>query len=218
MVTRKVKVFSGYERFWHWSQMALIFLLLFTGLGLNGAHHLIGFKPAVMLHILAALSLAVIWIFTAFWMLTSGAWRHFVPRFTGMLAVARYYAWGIFRGEEHPYHKRLWRKHNPLQAITYFALETLLFPLIWLTGLAYLTFGFWQDVPDATFWLTIIANLHLIAAYMVLAFVILHVYLLTAGHGIVHHVQPMLTGYDEVELTPEEEAYLAADEPWRLKE
>ncbi len=61
------------------------------------------------------------------------------------------------------------------------------------------------------------ANVHLLAAYVVAAFVVAHVYLLTIGRGFRHHVKPMVTGYEEVDLTPEQEAYLEANEPERLK-
>ncbi|HHB80296.1 MAG TPA: cytochrome B [Aliiroseovarius sp.] len=218
MATHSVKVYPSFERFWHWTQMALIFVLMFTGFGLNGLHHLIPFKPAVMLHIIAALSLLVIWIFATFWLFTTGTWKHFIPRFTGMMQVARFYAFGIFKGEEHPYTKHLWRKHNPLQAVTYFLIKSLVFPAIWSTGILYLTFSLWEGVPNSGLILTLIANLHLFAAYVILTFVIVHVYLLTVGHGFIQHVRPMVTGYDDVELTPEQEAYLATNEPWRLKE
>jgi len=217
MANRIVKVFPRFERFWHWTQMALIFVLIFTGFGLNGLHGLIDFKMAVMLHTLAALVLLAVWIFATFWLFTTGTWRQFLPKAEGMLEVARFYAWGVFKGEEHPYRKIFWRKHNPLQAATYFALKWAIFPAIWGTGLIYLTYNFWEPLPNAVFWLTIVANLHLLAAYVIVTFVIVHVYLLTVGHGFREHVKPMVTGFDEIELTPEQEAYLEQNEPWRLK-
>ena len=217
MNRRQVKVYPRFERFWHWTQMALIVLLAVTGLALNGTHHAIGFKPAVMLHSIAALTLLTVWIFSTFWLFTTGTWRQFVPRLEGMLAVARFYAWGVFRGEDHPYRKTMWRKHNPLQAATYFALKWAVFPAIWASGLAYLGYNLWEDVPNAGWWLALVANIHLFAAYAVITFVVLHLYLLTVGHGFRQHVKPMLTGFDEVELTPEQEAYLEQNEPWRLK-
>ncbi len=93
----------------------------------------------------------------------------------------------------------------------------MVFPAIWGTGLLYLTYNFWEPMPNSGVWLPIIANLHLIAAYVVVTFVIVHIYLLTVGHGFRHHVKPMVTGFDEVDLTPEQEAYLEQNEPWRLK-
>jgi thiosulfate reductase cytochrome b subunit len=214
---RKVKVYPRFERFWHWSQMALIFALLFTGLGLNGLHGLIPFGPAVMIHTLAALTLILLWVFAIFWHLTTGTWVHYVPTTEGLFKVARFYAYGIFKGEHHPYRKAYWRKHNPLQALTYLALKLFLFPAIWVTGLVYLGYNFWESAPGASFWLQVVANLHILVAYAIAAFVVAHVYLLTVGHSFREHVRPMITGFDTVALTPEEEAYLEQDEPGRLK-
>ena len=56
----------------------------------------------------------------------------------------RFYAYGIFKGEDHPYRKHFWRKHNPLQAASYLGLKLFLFPLIWFSGLTYLSYNLWQ--------------------------------------------------------------------------
>lgn len=218
MTQRCVKVYPFFERFWHWTQMALIFVLLFTGLGLNGVHGVLPFGLAVKMHTVAALVLLALWIFATFWLFTTGTWRQFLPKIEGMISVARFYAWGVFKGEEHPYRKLFWRKHNPLQAATYFALKWFIFPAIWGSGLLYLGYALWEDsIANSSFWLSVVANIHLMAAYVVAAFVLIHVYLLTVGHGFRSHVRPMVTGYDVIELTPEQEAYLESNEPGRLK-
>lgn len=216
MTKRIVKVYPRFERLWHWMQVVLIMALMVTGMGLNGVHSLLPFGPAVMLHTMAALALLTLWIFATFWLFTTGTWRQFIPKIEGMLSVARFYAYGVFKGEEHPYEKLFWRKHNPLQAATYFILKWLIFPAIWVTGLLYLTYNFWAD-SNSVVAITLIANLHLLAAYVVGAFIIVHIYLLTVGHGFRAHVKPMITGYDEIDLTPEQEAYLETNEPGRLK-
>ena len=59
--------------------------------------------------------------------------------------------------------------------------------------------------------------MHTAAAFAMLVFIILHIYLLTTGHSFVGHVRPMIDGYDDVELSPAEEAYLEADEPRRIR-
>lgn len=66
MSKRQVKVYPRFERLWHWSQVLSILILLFTGLGMNGLHHVIPFGPAVMIHTIAALALLALWIFTTF--------------------------------------------------------------------------------------------------------------------------------------------------------
>lgn len=217
MSERQVRVYPRFERFWHWMQVVLIVTLSATGFAVNGVITLIPFKAAVAVHIIAALLLLVLWLFATFWLFTTGTWRQFLPKVLGMFAVARFYAYGVFKGETHPYEKTLWRKLNPLQAATYFVIKWAVFPAIWISGIAYLTYNFWDAVPNSGIWLPIVANLHLIAAYVVVTFVIVHVYLLTIGEGFVHHVQPMITGFDTIDLTPEQEAYLEMNEPERLK-
>ena len=217
MAERQVKVYPRFERFWHWSQALLIFVLFFTGTNLHGLHQTIPFGAAVTFHTLAALALVVLWVFAIFWHLTTGSWRHYMPTSNGLFQVARFYAFGIFRGEHHPYRKAFWRKHNPLQALAYLALKLVLFPAVWLTGIAYLLYNFWEHQPNAGMMLEVVANVHLLAAYAIISFVVIHIYLLTTGHSFAAHVKPMITGYDTLDLSPEEEAYLAADEPGRIR-
>lgn len=217
MSERWVRIYPRFERFWHWTQAALIFVLIFTGLALAGLHGMVGFGAAAAVHVLAALALIVLWVFAIFWHATTGTWRHYMPTRRGLARVARFYAWGIFRGEHHPYRKAYWRKHNPLQALTYLALKLVLFPAVWVTGLVYLAYNLWERVPNAALWLEAVASVHLIAAFAIAAFVIAHVYLLTVGHSFRAHVRPMITGWDRVNLTEQEEAYLEADEPARIR-
>lgn len=217
MANRKVKIYPRFERVWHWTQMVLIIVLVFTGMGMNGLHGLMPFQMAVVVHTTAALVLLLVWLFATFWLFTTGTWRQFVPRLEGLIAVARFYGYGVFKGEEHPHTKILWRKHNPLQVLAYFGMKMLVFPAIWITGIIYLTYNFWEPLPNSGFWLEIIANMHLLAAYVVVAFIIVHIYLLTIGHGFRAHVKPMISGFDDVDLTDEQEAYLLENEPWRLE-
>lgn len=217
MALHQVKIFSGFERFWHWTQMLLIMSLLITGFGLHGLHGLLSFENAVTLHTGAALALLLLWAFSVFWLFTTRTWRHFIPTITGMWGVLRYYAYGIFRGERHPYLKAYWRKHNPLQALAYLMLKIVLFPAIWISGLAYLFYFAWRDIPNAPAWLEGIALVHTAAAFAILTFVFIHVYMLTTGHSFREHLMPMITGFDEVDLTPEEEAYLRKDEPEQIR-
>jgi thiosulfate reductase cytochrome b subunit len=58
---------------------------------------------------------------------------------------------------------------------------------------------------------------HTGAAFAILTFVFIHVYMLTTGHSFREHLMPMINGFDEVDLTPEEEAYLVKDEPENIR-
>ena len=211
-----IEVFKIFERFWHWSQVALIFTLIATGLAIHGTYTLIDFGTAVTVHTIAAITLLVLWAFAVFWLFTTGQWRHYIPTTKNMMEVARYYAYGVFKGEQHPYRKTYLNKHNPLQALTYLLLKAVIFPGIWISGIAYLFVSFGIGDVTAYIPLSFIAFVHTISAIAVIVFVILHIYILTIG-GFAHHVKPMITGYDEVELTVEEWAYLESDKASVLK-
>jgi len=153
-----------------------------------------------------------LWVFAILWHFTTGTWRHYLSTSKGLWQVARFYAYGVFKGERHPYRKAYHRKHNPLQALTYLALKLIWFPAIWLSGLLYLFYPLWTSnrSSELLYW---VAGIHIAAAFAIVIFIIVHVYLLTVGHPFSKQLQPMINGFDDVDLTQEEEAYLEKNEP-----
>lgn len=75
----RVYLFKGFERFWHWSQAALIIFMLLTGFEVHGTYSVFGFEKAVNFHTLAAWTLVGLWVFAIFWHLTTGEWRQYIP-------------------------------------------------------------------------------------------------------------------------------------------
>ena len=219
MTVQTIIVFKRFERLWHWLQAGSIFTLLISGLEIHGVYSLMGFGTAVTVHTLAAGFLLVLWVFIIFWIFTTGEWRQYMPTRKYFATVALFYSYGIFKGEEHPYKKTYRRKHNPLQALTYFFVKFAIFPVIWISGIAYMliSFGIGNVFSGMGVGIEGIALMHSSAAIAIAVFIIAHIYLLTTGHSFIDHVKPMITGYDKVDLTDEELAYLRADEPGRLK-
>ena len=231
-----VQIYTLYERFWHWSQAALILLLLFTGFHLHGSLHYLTFHTAWRMHVVAAVALMLLWIFTIFWQFATGNWRHFVPLLeevrraptlaeavrgwlTMVWRIARYYAWGIMRGEHHPYKKRLRRKHNPLQAFAYFALMIFIGPVLWVSGIALLGWDFWRPalpLASAESARALAAFAHMLGAWLMLLFVVLHVYMATLGKTTLYLIKGMITGVEHIWLTEAELAYLRTFHPHRL--
>ena len=118
-----IYLYSRYERFWHWLQSALIIILLLTGFELHGTFSLFGFRSAVDVHNFVGLSWLILFAFFIFWLFTTGEFKQYIPTTRKMLAVVRYYSYGIFRGEPHPVPKRKDAKHNPLQRLVYLSLQ-----------------------------------------------------------------------------------------------
>ncbi len=208
METRKmvnVYLYTRYERFWHWLQMVLIFLLLITGFEVNGAYRLFGFETAVRVHNYVGLTWLIAFAFFIFWIFTTGQWKQYIPTTRKMLAVIRYYAIGIFKGETHPVPKKKNAKHNPLQRLTYLGLAAALLPVQMLSGLLYWGYNSWEAWGLGWLSLEVLVVIHLACAFAILSFIIIHVYMTTTGHTVMAHTRAMISGWEEIEADVEVE-------------
>lgn len=198
MSSQRIYIFKRFERFWHWTQALLIISMLVTGFEIHGSWHLLGFKQAVGLHTAAAWALIALWVFAIFWHFTTGEWRQYIPTLKNADAMFRYYVLGIFTGSPHPFRATQLTKHNPLQRLAYLLVKLVINPLVWASGLALLYYPAWGDAAGAPA-LGSVALLHTIGAFMMLVFLIAHVYLATAGHTPLAHIKAMFTGWEEVD-------------------
>ena len=195
----RVYLFKRFERFWHWSQAALILFMLVTGFEVHGSYRLSGWEKAGNLHTTAAWTLIALWLFAIFWHFTTGEWKQYIPTTRNIMAVARYYSVGIFTGEPHPHRVTPLAKHNPLQRVTYLVIKLLINPLLWASGLVYLYYAELTRSGLVQLPLRPIALAHTAAAFMMLIFVISHIYLSTTGHTPLAHIKAMITGWEKVE-------------------
>ena len=194
----RIYIFKGFERFWHWTQALLILVMLATGFEVHGAWKLLGYERAGSVHVTAVWALITLWVFAIFWHFTTGEWRQYIPTTRNVGAMLQYYLFGIFRHEPHPHRQNQLSKHNPLQRLAYLGVKLCINPLVWVTGLAYL----YYNELGAAGWnvsLGVIAVLHTIGAFLMLAFLIVHVYFATTGHTWSSHFKAMVTGWEEVE-------------------
>lgn len=198
-MTERIYIFKAFERMWHWSQAALIIFMMLTGFEIHGSYSNFGFERAVNYHTIAAWSLVGLWLMAIFWHLTTGEWRHYIPTTEKMVAIAKFYSSGIFKHEPHPFKPSASQKHNPLQRLTYLLVLTLLSPLIWVTGWLYLFYADWSAWGLSALQLEWVAMGHTIGAFLMLAFLISHLYLATTGHKLTSQVKAMITGYEDVE-------------------
>ena len=162
MLKNKVVIYlySRYERLWHWLQGLLIIVLLLTGFEIHEGFTLFGFHQAVNVHNFVGLTWLIAFAFFVFWIFTTGEWKQYIPTTRKMLAVAHYYAYGIFRGQAHPVPKRKEAKHNPLQRLTYLSLAAFLLPFQMITGLLYWGYNAWPAWGVGSLSLPVLAVLH----------------------------------------------------------
>lgn len=202
MSKNKVYVYRAFERFWHWLQAFLIMFLAFTGFEIHGSFTFLGFRTAVQLHNIAAFMLIALIIFAIFWHFTTGEWRQYIPSFKNIKSQLNYYIFGIFKNAEHPTKKTVLSKLNPLQKLTYFGLKILVIPVVVTSGILYMFYRYPQKHGIESLnieSLEVIAIIHTIGAFLLLAFLIAHLYLITTGETVTSNLKAMLTGYEELE-------------------
>ncbi|MCF8027603.1 MAG: cytochrome b/b6 domain-containing protein [Desulfobacteraceae bacterium] len=196
---KRIYLYSRYERFWHWLQMALIAVLLATGLEVHGMFVLSGFQDAVNIHNFTGLAWLIAFFFFTFWMFTTGEWKQYIPTTRKMLTVIRYYSYGIFRGETHPVPKSKKAKHNPLQRLTYLSLAAVMLPIQMISGFLYWSYNSWAAWGLDFLTLSQVAFVHTAMAYAILVFIIIHVYMTTTGATVFAHLKAMITGWEDLE-------------------
>lgn len=202
MKKKQVYVYKAFERFWHWMQAILIFFLAFSGFEIHGSYTFFGFRDAVRYHNIAAYMLIILIVFAIFWHFSTGEWRQYVPSFNNIRAQLNYYILGIFKKAPHPTRKTVLTKLNPLQKLTYFGLKILVIPVIVTSGLLYMLYRYPQRHGIESLnieSLELIAIIHTIAAFLLLSFIITHLYLITTGEKVTTNLKAMLTGYEELD-------------------
>lgn len=200
---QKVYIYHKYERFWHWSQALLILIMMITGFEIHGSYRLLGFKTATEVHNIAAFALITLVVFTIFWHFMTGEWKQYVPTRRNLGAMIWFYLVGIFRGEPHPDTPTPVAKLNPLQRLSYLAFKILIFPVMATTGLLYFFYNSWSTLGLSGS-VAPVAMVHTIGAFLLVAFLFLHVYMTTTGRTLVSNIKAMFTGYKKV--CPEDQA------------
>lgn len=197
-MSEKIYIFTKFERFWHWSQASLIIFLMLTAFDIHGTYAIFGFEKAVMYHRIAAWSLVGLWVFAVFWHLATGEWRQYAPTTKNVRTMANYYLSGIFKNAPHPHRPTQLIKHNPLQRLAYLFILGFVGPLIWITGWLYLFYDQWAAWGLGKLSLETVATGHTIGAFLMLLFLIAHVYLITTGATLTSHLKAMITGWEKV--------------------
>ena len=109
-MAERIYLLPGWLRVWHWTNASLIIVLAVTGASLHFAGPgmpLVPFNLARATHNVAGLALAAAYGFFVVANVVSGNWWQYVPKPGGfwrkVVRQMRFYAWGIFLGEPHPY-------------------------------------------------------------------------------------------------------------------
>lgn len=140
-------LYPKWIRIWHLINAMLFIILIITGLSMQytdkeNASFVVGFAVAVKWHNFAAILLTINYIVFVTGNLVTKNGRYyrierenFLPDLGKQL---KYYSFGMFRGEKHPFPVTEKRKFNPLQKVTYVLAMYVALPLLIISGIGLL--------------------------------------------------------------------------------
>ncbi len=185
----------------HWVNAIAVLALIFTGFWMHylGPSHQIG-----LMHNILGLVFCICYGMFLLYELITFDFKQFVVEDwelkVGIFKQAMFYAIGIFKQEEHPYHMEARRRLNPLQKMAYFSVMFFLVPFVGFTGITLLLpdmMGFFVNFIGLENMKYIFA-LHVLSAFAMVAYLLGHVYLATTGDTIKQHFEVMITGYHKI--------------------
>lgn len=208
----KVYIYGLGERIWHWTQALAILVLLITGFGI---HFLtpdgVSLYDLYNWHAVFGFVLIMNTFIGNIYFLSNHSVTQFIPYINNefidkFIFQIKYYLLGRFKRQKNPFKKSRENKLNPLQKIVYFGMLFIILPIQFLTGiLLFFAKGFLSGVVDALGGLAVLSVIHVIASYIFLSFLIVHIYMTFLATPIYNYYLGMIAGY-ELEKETEESA------------
>lgn len=201
-------LYPKWLRVWHLINALLFIILIVTGFSmqytdLDNSIYVVGFAKAVKWHNYAAFILTgnyVIFVlgnaFTKNGMYYRIKRENFWP---DLMKQLRYYSFGMFKGEKHPFPVTEDRKFNPLQKVTYVLAMYLGMPLLIISGFVLL---FPEVALENVFGMSgLVLNdiLHIATGFFLSIFMIIHIYTCTLGAKPSSLFWGMISGYHRSE-------------------
>jgi thiosulfate reductase cytochrome b subunit len=202
-MSEKIYLYPVWIRLWHWLNAILCLLLIVTGVSMqysDPSYPMIRFDWSVSIHNVAGIILGLSYVFYIVGnLLTPNGRQYFLRKgiIKNLIRQARYYAFGIFKGEKPPFPVSKESKFNPLQRFSYIVIMYIIVPIVTITGIMLL-------YPEAMV-LNIFGNsalhitdiLHVIMGFIVSLFLIVHIYFCTLGQTPLSDFKSMFNGYHE---------------------
>ena len=197
-------LYPKWLRAWHVLNALLFLILIVTGLSMQytdkeNAAYVVGFSIAVKWHNFAAIALTINYIvFVTGNLFTRNGSYYRIGRqnfLSDLIVQLKYYSWGMFKGEKHPFPVTEERKFNPLQKVTYVLAMYLAMPLLIISGIGLL----FPEITIKSFFgvsgLILTDILHITMGFFLSIFMIIHIYTCTLGAKPTSLFWGMISGY-----------------------
>ena len=200
----KLYLYPVWVRFWHWANAILCLLLILTGLSMQYSdpeYPIIRFDWAVSIHDVSGIILIISYIIFLIGNIFTPNGSQYLFRIRGyfrnVTRQARYYAFGMFKGENPPFEITKNNKFNPLQRFSYVFIMYISMPVIIITGLMLLYPEYLLHGVFGTFALHTTDIIHVVLGFIVSLFFVVHVYFCSIGSRPLSNYRSMFTGYHE---------------------
>lgn len=190
-------------RAWHWINAAGFILLILTGFQIRFAEmlNIMTLQNAIKLHNYVGFAVIANYLLWFYYYLSSGKISIYVPNIrtfpADAMKQAKYYGYGIFKGEPNPHVMTAENKFNALQQQAYLGLMFVFLPAQIMSGLFLWKVKDFENYLQLLGGVKIVDTIHVFLFYFFAAFLIVHCYLATLGHTPTAHFKAMVTGYEE---------------------
>ena len=201
-------LYPKWIRAWHIINVVLFLILIVTGLSMQytdkeNSSYVVGFAKAVKWHNSAAIILTVNYILfvTGNLLTKNGKYyrigkKNFLPDLGKQL---KYYSWGMFKEEKHPFPVTEESKFNPLQKLSYVLAMYVAVPLLIISGIGLL----FPEITITRFFgvsgLLLTDILHITMGFFLFIFTVIHIYTCTLGAKPTSLFWGMISGYHRSE-------------------
>ncbi len=199
-------LYQLWVRLWHVLNAVLIIILIFTGIsmhyaGKDGISFLIDFERAVKWHNMAAILLTAGFISYVTGNLVTDNGKYYKNQedalWSGIVRQAKYYLYGMFRGEKRPFPVTTTRKFNPLQRFAYILAMYVVMTLLILSGFCLMFPETFVNRFFGAKGLFIADMFHIAMGIFITVFLVIHIYFCTMGSKPSSLFRGIITGYQE---------------------
>jgi thiosulfate reductase cytochrome b subunit len=201
-------LYPKWLRAWHVINAVLFLILIVTGLsmqytGKENTSYVVGFAIAVKWHNFAAIILTINYILFVTGNLLTKNGRYYRTGKKNFLSdiskQLKYYSWGMFKGEKHPFPVTEEHKFNPLQKLSYVLSMYVAVPLLIISGIGLL----FPEITITRFFgvsgLILTDILHITMGFFLSVFMVIHIYTCTLGAKSTSLFWGMISGYHRSE-------------------
>jgi thiosulfate reductase cytochrome b subunit len=197
-------LYPKWLRLWHITNAILFLILILTGLSMQytdkeSTSYTVGFAKAVKWHNFAAIILTINFvIFVAGNLLTKNGRYYKISKknfLEELFIQLKFYSWGMFKGEKHPFPVTEERKFNPLQKLTYVLAMYVAVPLLIISGVGLLFPEITINMFFGISGLILTDILHITMGFFLSLFMVIHVYTCTLGSKPTSLFWGMISGY-----------------------